>query len=80
MTTPKFSKLLQLGGTQNNSRSDLKDTAKKRAPSAARLAVLLTLLMTASAIFTAVSYSSSSPLSGRTQARVTLSNPKTQSA
>ena len=80
MTTPKFSKLLQLGGTQNNSRSDLKDTAKKRAPSAARLAVLLTLLMMASAIFTAVSYSSSSPLSGRTQARVTLSNPKTQSA
>ena len=81
MTIPKFSKLLQLGGTQNNSRSDLKDSAKKqRAPSAPRLAVLLTLLMMASAIFTAVSYSSSSSLSGPTQARATSSNRKTQSA
>ncbi|HKR61455.1 MAG TPA: HYR domain-containing protein [Pyrinomonadaceae bacterium] len=81
MTTPKFSKLLQLDGTQNNSRSDLKDSAKKqRAPSATRLAVLLTFLMIASAVFTAVSYSSSPISSGPTRARATLSNPKTQSA
>ena len=69
MTTPNFSILLQLGGKRNGSRSRLKKSGPRRIYSVSRLGGLLAFLMVFSAVFTAVSYSSSPTSSRLTPAR-----------